>query len=142
MAIDITEPLSWKKADSEELLMLQGLQGNILKGHGRHFTANLFFRLDPARSLEARRLLRELANFHIVSAYRQLIDADTFKKAGKKRDGGRGAGAFVHVALSAAGYEAIGRGEVAPANPDFALGMGHPENLATLPDPSIENWER
>ncbi|EHP93193.1 Dyp-type peroxidase [Methylorubrum extorquens] len=142
MAIDITEPLSWKKADSEELLMLQGLQGNILKGHGRHFTANLFFRLDPARSLEARRLLRELANFHIVSAYRQLIDADTFKKAGKKRDGGRGAGAFVHVALSAAGYEAIGRGDVAPADPDFALGMGHPESIAALQDPSIETWER
>jgi hypothetical protein len=53
MAINLTAPLAWTKANAEELRMLQALQGNILKGHGRNHTANIFFRLDPASSSRA-----------------------------------------------------------------------------------------
>ncbi|UMY15583.1 peroxidase [Methylobacterium organophilum] len=141
MAIDLTKPLSWKKANDQELAALQSLQGNILKGHGRKFTGNIFFKLDPNRSLEARRMLRDLANFHIVSAYRQLIDAEAFKKAGKKHDGGRGGGPFVHVALSAQGYKAIGKGGVCPSDPEFLRGMGDDGSIGDLKDPPLAQWE-
>ena len=43
MAIDLTVPLEWKKADRE---VLKDLQGNILKGHGREHTINLFLQFD------------------------------------------------------------------------------------------------
>ena len=42
MPINLNAPLAWTKADSDELKMLQSLQGNILKGHGRDYTANIF----------------------------------------------------------------------------------------------------
>jgi hypothetical protein len=39
MPINISVPLAWTKADPDELKLLQNLQGNILKGHGRDFTS-------------------------------------------------------------------------------------------------------
>src|SRR6218665_253428 len=71
MTIDLTKPLTWKSAAGDELLLLQNLQGNILKGHGRDFANLIFFRLDTSAQLQSRRLLRELANYHITSAYSQ-----------------------------------------------------------------------
>ncbi len=141
MPANLARPLSWKSAEDDELLMLQSLQGNILKGHGRHFTANIFFTLDPKRAKEARRMLRELANFHLVSAYRQLIDADAFKNAGKKEEGGRGGGAFTHLALSVDGYTAIEKADVAPTDPEFRRGMKDAGSLRDLADPDVDTWE-
>ena len=79
MSIALNKPLAWTSASTEEIKLLENLQGNILKGHGRHFTGNIFFQLDPAQKLEGKRLLRDLANHHLTSAHRQLLDTEEHK---------------------------------------------------------------
>lgn len=135
MPVNLAAPLAWKKASADELKFLQNLQGNILKGHGRGFTANVFFKLDPAKPLQSRRMLRDLANFHLTSAHRQLLDAEQFKQTGE------GGGAFVHLALSFAGYQALGLPAAAPGDPDFHAGMKSPQSVNALADPPVANWE-
>jgi len=135
MPINLAAPLAWTKADADELKLLQNLQGNILKGHGRECTANVFFRFDPTKPLESKRLLRDLANFHLTSAHRQLLDTERFKKA---KIGG---GPFVHLALSFKGYQALGLQASAPADPDFQAGMKSGTSLTALNDPAVNTWE-
>ncbi len=135
MPVNLNAPLSWTKADADELKLLQCLQGNILKGHGRDFTANIFFQLDSAKPLASRRMLRELANFHLKSAHRQLLEVQAFKASGK--DGGP----FVHLALSFAGYQALGLDAAAPTDGDFRGGMKAPTSVTALADPPVGAWE-
>jgi Dyp-type peroxidase family len=135
MPITLNAPLAWKKADAEQLKMLQALQGNILKGHGRDFATQLFFKLDPAKPVQSRRLLRDLANHHITNAHQQLLGTEIYKSTGK------GAGPFVHLALSFAGYQALGAAASAPSDPDFRSGMKSPASLAALADPPVATWE-
>ena len=135
MAINLAAPLAWTKANTEELKMLQALQGNILKGHGRDFTANIFFTLDPAKKLESKRMLRQLANERLTSAYRQLLDARRFKATDI------GGGPFVHLALSFTGYQALGLADRAPADGDFHAGMKAPASVSALGDPAVTSWE-
>jgi Dyp-type peroxidase family len=136
MPIHLTKPLAWKKADPDELKLLQALQGNVLKGHGRESTADIFFRFGSAAK-DSKRMLRDLANFHVVSAHRQLLDAEKFK-ASKKCDGG---GPFVHLALSFAGYQALGLGASAPTDTDFRGGMKSSASISALADPAVTTWE-
>ena len=49
MPIALNASLAWKQADADQTRLLQALQGNILKGHGRPFAAHIFFKLDPAK---------------------------------------------------------------------------------------------
>jgi Dyp-type peroxidase family len=133
--INIDAPLAWTRANLEELRLLQSLQGNILKGHGRDFTANIFFKFNPAKEIQSRRLLRELANFHLTDAHRQLLEAKKFKETGEP------GGPFCHLALSSKGYEALGLAAQAPEDEDFQLGMQDPSSIEDLKDPAIENWE-
>ncbi len=131
------KPLSWKKADAGQLRLLQSLQGNILKGHGRRFVDLLFFRLDAGRRLEARRFLRHLANHHVTNAHQQLLGSERFRRTRAS------AGPFVHVALSHAGYQALGvEPERTPADPEFARGMRHADSVQALADPPTERWEQ
>src|SRR5450631_277184 len=102
MAIDLTKPLSWRNASHDEQRMLRSLQGNILKGHGRPATVNVFFKIDPVKKQPMRAALREIANYHAISAYQQLIETDTF------HDTGQSGSPFVSVFLSATGYAALG----------------------------------
>ena len=82
MPIDLTKPLSWKNATHDEQRMLRALQGNILKGHGRPATVNIFFKIDAAKKHQMRAALREIANYHATSAYQQLIETDNFHATG------------------------------------------------------------
>src|SRR4051794_3225044 len=135
MAINLTTPLRWTAATPEEVRMLQNLQGNILKGHGRRFTSNVFFRIDPARVADAKRVFRELANFELTNAHHQLISAEQFKETGE------GGGAFAHLALTFKGYQALGMQAAAPADADFQGGMSSAASLAALKDPAVAAWQ-
>lgn len=136
LPIPLAAPLAWKNADADALRMLQSLQGNILKGHGRHFGALVFFRFDPARTVASRRFLRELANHHVTNAHQQLLGAERFKACKES------AGPFVHVALSQKGYGVLGLAPAQiPNDPDFVRGMKDPASLAALGDPAVAGWE-
>jgi len=132
MSIDLTKPLSWKNADHDEQRMLRALQGNILKGHGRSATVNIFFKIDPAKSHRMRAALREIANYHAISAYQQLMETDNFHATG------RSGNPFVSVFLSATGYAALGVLPAAtPSDPSFKTGM----KAATLGDAPVSSWD-
>jgi hypothetical protein len=57
MAVNLNAPLAWENANADEIALLRDLQGNILKGHGREHTQNLFFNLDPSKQNEGRYFL-------------------------------------------------------------------------------------
>src|SRR4026209_2755587 len=117
MPIDLTKPLSWKKADRDEQRMLRALQGNILKCHGRPATVNIFFKIDPAKKHAMRASLREMASYHATSAYQQLLETDSFHRNGKSGS------PFVGVFLSATGYAALAVAAASiPADPGFKGG--------------------
>jgi len=46
MSIDLNQPLRWKTANAARVAMLDDLQGQILKGHGRRQAAHVFLRFD------------------------------------------------------------------------------------------------
>ena len=102
MPIDLTKPLAWKKANHDQQKMLRALQGNILKGHGRPATINIFFKIDAGKKHAMRAALRAIANYHAISAYQQLLEAEKFKETGASGN------PFVAVFLSATGYAALG----------------------------------
>ncbi len=134
LPIDLTQPLRWKSADADQQRMLRALQGNILKGHGRHFTANLFITFGNDASA-TRRWLRDLADHHVTDAYAQLLATRVYKEHGKP------GGDFCHVAISFAGYKALGAAANAPGDPEFRRGMTDAGSITDLGDPALEKWE-
>lgn len=134
MSIDLDHPLAWKHADADQTAMLHKLQGNILKGHGRNFTCNLFLRFDSDQQQAARDFVHEIGA-RVTPALKQLEDADHFKR--NKKDGGLFAAFF----LSAAGYAALGRNDALPQtnNPSFVAGLKARGEVLGDPPPSVWN---
>ena len=128
-------PLRWKAANPLEQKVLQNLQGNILKGHGRDFMTNVFFTFGddvPA----GKRLLRELGNFHVTSAYQQFVLTEKFKT--EKIDGGKFCAAFI----SSSGYTKLGQTFTAPTgNSAFGAGMKDASSRSDLGDPVVTDWQ-
>lgn len=140
MNIDLNRTLSWTNAlmakrpsDAADLAMLSDLQGNILKGHGRDHTINLFVRFEAAGAERVRGLLRELGH-EIPSALDQLTGAQLYKATK------RSAGVFTAVLLSASGYRKLGVGELLPVGDAFRAGMK--QRQAELADPAPADWEQ
>lgn len=134
MPIDLTKPLAWTRASLEEQAMLQSLQGNILKGHGRVETTHVFFRIDPSRAHAMRRSLRAMASFHVTSAHRQLLETEAFKASGEP------GATFVSVMLSRTGYAAIERAGAAPTETAFVNGMRQPDSDGNVGD-DVAQWQ-
>jgi Dyp-type peroxidase family len=133
MPINLNAPLAWEKAnpDTDEIAMLNDLQGNILKGHGRPHTQNLF--VSFKNSDEGKKFLKNLAK-SIKSAYQQLRDAREYRQTHKDT------GIFISVFLSAAGYKALGITEAKiPDNSAFRSGLKQRKDI--LSDPEIEEWD-
>jgi len=131
MPIDLDTPLRWSSANADEKALLADLQGNILKGHGRKQTKNMFLQFGNAT--DGRSFIKQAASL-VVSAQKQLQDADAFKK------GGADGGPVVFILLSALGYKALG---IAPAQipGDTAFAAGLKANAASLNDPPPEHWD-
>lgn len=73
--IDNTSPIDPGSAEYEGLL--RGLQGNILKGHGRDFTANIFLQFH-IRGHELKAALRSLTEQFVTSAHEQMIQRNVY----------------------------------------------------------------
>ncbi len=132
--IRLDAPLRWKAANSKEQKLLRNLQGNILKGHGRDHSWNVFFTFGGDNA-KTRRLLRQLGNGFVTDAYKQLLASEAFKTDDKK-DGGTFCAAF----LSAKGYQTLGLTFTAPEAND-AFGAGMKAGQVALGDPPSTAWE-
>lgn len=132
MPVDITRRLSWMNANPDERKMLDTLQGNILKGHGRKLTLNIFFTIDAAKKAAMRGALRDIATNHMMSAFQQLDETQKFD------EGGPPGGPFVATFLAHSGYQALGvPPQATPDDRGFVSGMGK----AGLGDPPVDKWE-
>jgi deferrochelatase/peroxidase EfeB len=80
MPVNLAAPLTWKTANTDESAMLADLQANILKGHGRNHTANLFLRFTgPVAGVKS--FIHRLGH-DVTSARQQLEDTEKFKLSG------------------------------------------------------------
>jgi deferrochelatase/peroxidase EfeB len=138
--------------------VLRDLQGNILEGHGRFHAVHLFINFNNERIDDVKRWVSKFASEQITSAWMQVEQAIAYRAHGTD------AGVFGHLALSAAGYRALGfpEGRIPPGAdprnrqtplcdppPDpekgeyssnvFAKGMGSRQRF--LSDPPQTNWE-
>lgn len=118
--------------------VLERLQGNILKGHGRDHTVHIFFRFsgNPAQNKALLRVLMQQAP--VTSAAQQLQDSAGAKAGGSK------AQTFRNLFLTAKGYQQLGcdplqLGEPAGNQVKFLNGMA--AHQAELADPPVAEWE-
>lgn len=116
--------------------LLDDLQGNILKGHGRPHSIHLFVQFHDAA--KARRWIARFADAWVTSAIDQYLDARRYKMDPQKY-----ANAVLgSLMLTAAGYRALGfEADDLPGDRRFRLGMKHNDVRSWLHDPPPEAWD-
>jgi Dyp-type peroxidase family len=116
--------------------LLEDLQGNILKGHGRDYSVHLFLQFQPDRTQEVKQWIQNFAQTYLKSAKQQSDEALRYRK--EKVSGG----VFANFFLSRYGYEYL---EIEPyqipTDQPFRLGMKNENIRNALGDPKIETWE-
>ncbi|WP_309642032.1 Dyp-type peroxidase domain-containing protein [Flavobacterium sp.] len=110
--------------------MFSKLQGNILKGHGRNFTTNIFIRFDKNRDKSAKKWIAEFSESKLTSCKKQLKENELFKR--NKISGG----VFYGILLTAPGYQYLGK-DISKFEKTFQNGM----KKADLQDPDTKKWE-
>lgn len=116
--------------------LLDGIQGNILKAHGRHHTANLFIRFHSGQQPAAKAWIKSLADGEdaiIQSAYTQLRANVLWKE--NQID----TGLFACLHISAAGYEYLIGPDAHLQFQDTAFRLGM-QNTG-LNDPAPSTWD-
>ena len=128
---DIAAPIDL--TDAKFAGFLADLQANILKGHGRRSTRNLFLTIPAGKAAAARAGMKALAPL-ITTAKQQLDETVVFKATGVP--GGR----VILALISRAGYKAMG--SVAAKIPkDLAFGDGMAKRQQFLADPPSTAWD-
>lgn len=122
----LATPIRWNDYvhDSDLRTLLSDLQANILKGHGRDHSGNIFLSFEAMSPAAIAALLQKLS-MSVTSALAQLRAATAFKTTGI--NGGRVIGFF----LSAQGYRKLGLA-AAPADAAFQAGMRTRGQAATI----------
>lgn len=127
--------LAWKGPDINVAALLDDLQANILKGHGRNHTVNLFLQFDPAKQGAIKGAIHQLSG-HLKTAKQQLQEAEDFKTS--KKDGGT-VRCFM---MTFAGYQALGVAAKAPPTPPgSAFQSGMKARTVVLADPAPAAWD-
>jgi Dyp-type peroxidase family len=116
--------------------LLDDLQGNILKGHGRNHSIHLFVQFRDAA--QAKSWMSRFADEWVTSAIRQYQDARRYKMDPEKYANT----VLANLMLTAEGYRALGiDDETIPKDRRFRLGMKHNDVRSWLHDPPVEDWE-
>jgi Dyp-type peroxidase family len=127
--------------DSTSRPLLEGIQGNILKAHGRHYTANIFIRCNDGKEEKAKAWLKSLVGDKqslIQSAYDQLRTNVLFKEI-NDRGGSIDTGTFACVHISAIGYTYLFGND--PRAKSFEAAYLNGMKKADLNDPAPKEWE-
>ena len=128
----LDSPITWMNAatDPDVKSLLDDMQANILKGHGRHHAAHIFLSFSGMPANEVAAVIRTLGQ-HCTSAYSQLRSN---RRIPPFLDGGTLRCMF----LTASGYGALGNGVNIPAGGAFNAGMAG--RTAILGDPIKSDW--
>ena len=138
MAVDLTQT-AIDPADPEHQAFLADLQGGILKGHGRDYTAHLFIRFDTGNQPAARRWISDFARNYITTAQSQNEQAEAFKAARQESGGG----VFANLFLTAAGYLALGYpADRIPRDSEARFNSGMKSRQRALGDPAVSEWQK
>lgn len=117
--------------------LLDDLQGNILRGHGRDFSIHLFLQFNAKTDRQKQLIKQWIAGFTtqcVTSANKQASDAKRY------RQDGTSGGGFANFFLSMTGYSQLGFGYGATPNDQlFRTGMKDLQSLGVLADPSPRN---
>jgi Dyp-type peroxidase family len=132
MAVNLNNPKPIDQNDLKFDSLLSNLQGNILKGHGRDYTANIFVEFDATKLSEVREWIHNFAAKCVTSAKVQLKENERFKRNGVP------GGLFAGLYVTAKGYEyfQVPSGK-RPSDSSFRNGM----EAAALNDPPRSQWE-
>ncbi len=128
----LNDPIDWQKPEFKA--MLKDLQANILKGHGRPATRNVFLTVKTGQAVAARAGLAKVAPL-VTDALTQLEDTIKFQQSGE------GGGTVILAFLSRAGYKALGAKAAKTPN-DASFGSGMAAASATLADPARGAWDQ
>ena len=119
--------------------LLNDIQGNILRGHGRNHSVHLFlqFTADNDEQKEVvKQWIRSFAQQYITSAKQQSDDAQRYREENIP------GGLFANFFLSMSGYLHLGFDySQTPNDPFFRAGMKDLQNIALLGDPPPQSWE-
>ena len=148
--IDINLPLDLN--DSEAAQFLSGIQGNIIKGHGRDFTAHLILKMTGSQQA-VKSWIAKFASAHVTTA--AIAKRQTLVwKAAPKDENDKGE-PFAMFLLAPDGYRYLGFGDAqlpVPRNDPFTdnshtqyflLGMKGQSNVPgrRYNDPPSSEWE-
>jgi Dyp-type peroxidase family len=135
MSVNLNVTLDWPNASGDTRKMLEDLQGNILKGHGRAHTALLFLNFGHGDMGKVRPILRSIGR-QLECALDQLRDARAFKQT--KLSAGR----FLAFYLSNEGYAILNipnSKRPGSSQDAFRNGMQHRANI--LNDPPASSFD-
>jgi deferrochelatase/peroxidase EfeB len=130
--VDLSKPID--PNDPEAVTLLAGIQGNLLKTHGRDHTAHVFVRFAPTKAPPR----KWISSFPVTSAAGQLAQTRAFRS-----QGGRGE-PFAGLLLTHAGYKALGiAAEQTPDDAFFVAGLAAHNSVGSDPinDPPSTAWE-
>ena len=138
---DILKTLPEEGIDAENpgeyRALLEDLQGNILKGHGRKHSVHLFLKFKDGQIDKVKEWIHNFAFKYVKSAFQQSQEAVCYRQ--EKISGGL----FANLFLSCNGYEYLDiRPYKIPADQAFRYGMKNKDIQNSLSDPSLEEWEQ
>ncbi|WNG59958.1 Dyp-type peroxidase [Archangium gephyra] len=121
-------------ADPTYKPLLDNLQGNIIKAHGRMHTASLFLRFTGTPAV-VKKWISDFARQYVTSTSAQIEQA-------KKYRNGKDGGIFGNFFLTALGYQHSQLG-IMPRDrqASFNAGMKNVRIQDRLGDPPVEQWE-
>lgn len=134
--VEINQPLDWAAPDAEAFM--QGLQGNIVKGHGRDHTAHVFVTF-PEDASGVRSWIVEFATNRVTTAAEQRAQSKAREQAGGPGE------PFQTIQFSHLGYLALGVDSAQmPADPFFRAGLKRHNEVGSDPfnDPAPALWEQ
>lgn len=116
--------------------LIEDLQGNILRGHGRDYSAHLFLEFKAGKETEVKQWIENFVTNYVTSAKQQADEAKQYRATGISGT------VFANFFLSVIGYKYLGiKPFKLPKNQEFRFGMKNPDVKNVLGDPPLDQWE-